>query len=155
MPRWRTNCPVLPHVLTGRRFGVVFPRCGIIDADPTVTIVADRAEWERVIRRRSSRSLSIVGAAAGQDTLDDDRPRGDVEFDDHAPVTDPQPRLWAALERSQVGASRIGGEAIDRSENSLPDLRIEPSEISVSAPFEFNRPRLCGHVSPCLRMISA
>jgi hypothetical protein len=85
---------------------------------------------------------AVVGSAAVQDALDDDRPRGDVELNDHAPIADPKTGLPAALQPSQVGASRLVGEPPDRAEHPLLDLRIKSFEILVGAPFELDDPRL-------------
>jgi len=60
-----------------------------------------------------------------------------------------------ALQPSQIGASRVLGELPDRAEHPLLDLRVKSFEILLGAPFELDGPRLCGHESACLRMISA
>ncbi len=36
----------------------------------------------------SPETSAVVGTSAGKDALDDDRPRGDVELNDHAPIAD-------------------------------------------------------------------
>jgi hypothetical protein len=82
-------------------------------------------------------------------------PAHDIEPDDHAPIADPKTGLRAALQPPQVGTLRVLGESPDRAEHPLLDVRVESFEILLSTPFELNSPRLFGHESPCLRMISA
>lgn len=83
------------------------------------------------------------------------RARGDIELDDHAPIADPKTGLRAALQPSQIGASRVLGELPIALSTRLLDLRVKSFEILLGAPFELDGPRLCGHESACLRMISA
>ena len=57
-----------------------------------------------------------------------------------------------ALEPTQRGAALVLSESVDRREDSLLNLRVEPFEVSVGATFELDRPRLRRH-APCLHMI--
>ena len=84
----------------------------------------------RALERRSPEGPQrSVGSAPRQGALDDDRPRGDIELDDHAPIADPKTGLRAALQPSQIGASRVLGELPDRAEHPLLDLRVKSFEI--------------------------
>jgi hypothetical protein len=56
---------------------------------------------------------------------DDDRAPGKVELDDHAPVTDPQPRLRTPGQLAQPGALRVSGEPLKRREHALADRRVQ------------------------------
>lgn len=100
------------------------------------------ATTARALIRRRPETSPGVGTTAGKDALDDDRPRGDVELNDHAPIADPKTRLRAALQPSHLGASWVVGESPDRAEHWLLDLRVKSFEILVGAPFELDGPRL-------------
>lgn len=62
--------------------------------------------------------------------------------------------LGAAVQPSQVGASRVIDEPPDRAEHALLDVQIKSFEILLDTSFELDGPWLCAHESPCLRMIS-
>ena len=131
-------------------------RCAIPQR-PEIPAALKLVAWSsaRALASSPRTPSALVGTSAGQDALDDDRPRSNIEPDDHAPIADPKTGLLAALQPPQVGSSRVFGESPDRAEHPLLDLRVESFEILLSTPFELNRPPLCGHGPPCLRMISA
>jgi hypothetical protein len=107
-------------------------------------------------QERAVMGLAIVGAAAGQDALDADRSARRIHLDYRPPVTDAEPRAGTTLEFCQPAArSPLASELLQAGDDSPPNLRIESTQILVSAGSVEKTPGGSAHSIPSSRLISS